>query len=426
MRCSHCNMENPSDSRFCGNCGRPLETEDFGASGGNGQTQEGRVEERKPVKRTGKRIWVVTAGVVLILAAAVAVFLILGSRRDAKEMEDLLAKGDQYLEELDYKEAEDQYLESISIDPKKEEPYLRLAEIYVQQNQPQKAVKILEEGRKNTESDVIQEKYTLYSYVDEVLIPEKGECQEGEYLCKYNYTKNYMGLESVHSQKGVLTSRIRDFDGDGAKELLVLLLVNGEELDDEGLQYVSEGELVNGIIVQMYEMEAGEVVLKDEFQGLCPVLGYGDEESDGVFLQESEGTIYICGSLHQLVNTYADGSSIQSFVMTYEDGAFVRQTGSEELSVGSDFYEERESAWEMADFLEGIGLPGEAAQIRESYMRKFDFVDEVDDMLVRITGENDGTIDREAFFRTGSRYPEYLGNVIVRLQTTWEPALEEE
>ncbi|HIW83262.1 MAG TPA: tetratricopeptide repeat protein, partial [Candidatus Dorea gallistercoris] len=245
MRCSHCNMENLSDSRFCGNCGRPLETEDFGASGGNGQTQEGRVEERKPVKRTGKRIWVVTAGVVLILAAAVAVFLILGSRRDAKEMEDLLAKGDQYLEELDYKEAEDQYLESISIDPKKEEPYLRLAEIYVQQNQPQKAVKILEEGRKNTESDMIREKYTLYSYVDEVLIPEKGECQEGEYLCKYNYTKNYMGLESVHSQKGVLTSRIRDFDGDGAEELLVLLLVNGEELDDEGLQYVSEGELVN-------------------------------------------------------------------------------------------------------------------------------------------------------------------------------------
>ena len=82
-----------------------------------------------------------TAGVVLILAAAVAVFLLLGSRRDAKKMEDLLAKGDQYLEELDYKEAEDQYLESISIDPKKEEPYLRLAEIYVQQNQPQKAVK---------------------------------------------------------------------------------------------------------------------------------------------------------------------------------------------------------------------------------------------------------------------------------------------
>lgn len=418
MRCRHCNMENPEGAAFCGGCGRPLEPGYIPGAGN--------AERKTPVKKSRKGLWIGLACGVVAIAVIVAVLVVVLPQRKEKEMEDLLARGDQYLEELDYEAAEAQYLEAIAVDPKQEEPYLKLAEIYTRQNQPKKAAKILKKGQEQTESPVIEKKYSLYSYVDEVLIPEEGQCQEGEYTCSYKRTMNGISLEAVDSQRGVLTSRIRDFDGDGEEELLVLLLKSGEDLEDTGLWYVSQGEHVNGILMQMYELEQGEVVLKDEFPALCPVLGYGDEESVGIFLQESQGTLYICGSLHQYVYTYADGSAVESFIVTYEDGKFVRKAGQYPVTVGSDFYEVREDALELADLAEEIGLPKDAAKIRETYMAMFEFVDEVDDMLLRITGANDGTRDQDAFFESGGQNPEYLGKVIVSLQLSWEGAESEE
>lgn len=193
------------------------------------------------MKKSRKGLWIGLACGVVAIAVIVAVLVVVLPQRKEKEMEDLLARGDQYLEELDYEAAEAQYLEAIAVDPKQEEPYLKLAEIYTRQNQPKKAAKILKKGQEQTESPVIEKKYSLYSYVDEVLIPEEGQCQEGEYTCSYKRTMNGISLEAVDSQRGVLTSRIRDFDGDGEEELLVLLLKSGEDLEDTGLWYVSQG-----------------------------------------------------------------------------------------------------------------------------------------------------------------------------------------
>lgn len=416
MRCSHCNMDNPPGSRFCGNCGRPLK-----ADGDQALRESGRAEEKGHRKGPGKGVWIGAICIILVIAAAAVGFLIFGSGKNAKEMDQLLAKGDQYLEELDYEEAEAQYLEAIAVDPKEEEPYLKLAELYTKQNQPGKAAKILEEGKKNTESEAITERYTLYSYVDQALIPKIGACREGEYICGYKHVNGFVGVDGVHDQKGVLTSRIRDFDGDGEEELLVLVLDNEADLDETSLGYVSEGEKVNQMLLQMYELEEEEVILKDEYQGLCPVLGYGDEESSGVFLKEKDGRLYICGSLHQMMRvSYSGGNAVQLFVLIYDGEEFVFQAGQREVTVGTDFEGERESAMETADFLEEIGLPKEAAQIRESYIEKFDFADEMDDVLLRITGEEDGNSDRDAFWDSGGRNLEYLGNVVIRLRMTWE------
>ena len=91
----------------------------------------------------------------------------------------------------------------------------------------------------------------------------------------------------------------------------MLVLDNEADLDETSLGYVSEGEKVNQMLLQMYELEEEEVILKDEYQGLCPVLGYGDEESSGVFLKEKDGRLYICGSLHQMMRvSYSGGNAV--------------------------------------------------------------------------------------------------------------------
>lgn len=414
MRCRNCNTENPQGARFCGRCGQPLGDGYEQGSQGQRDLSASFTAGGQAGKRRGKALWIGIGGVLLLLAAAAALLLVLGPRRDAKEMEQLLARGDRYLEEMDYDEAAAQYQEAIVVDPKREEPYLKLAEIYTKQNQPEKAAKILEEGKRNTRSQKIEEKYSLYSYVDDVLIPEIGQCQEGEYICDYLRTESYIGVDSVHSQKGVLTSRILDFDGDGKEELLVLILKNDKEYP------YSEEIRQNEIYIQMYEQIENEIVLQDEYGGLGPVLGYGDRESDGVFLKENQGKIYLCASTSSTAYTYADGVTYQSCVLSYEEGAFVFHSGQREVTAGSDFAEKRAEARSMADFLEGIGLPMEAAQIRESYIEVFAFTDDVDDMLLRITGENDGSGDIDRFYAANGADPEYLGKVVLSLQLTWE------
>ena len=68
----------------------------------------------------------------------------------------------------------------------------------------------------------------------------------------------------------------------------------------------------------MYAEENGSIELKDTYGGLCPVLGYGDEENDGIFLKESNQKIYICGSTWNTIKNYATGIVAQSFMLTYE------------------------------------------------------------------------------------------------------------
>lgn len=69
----------------------------------------------------------------------------------------------------------------------------------------------------------------------------------------------------------------------------------------------------NEVDLQMYEMEDGELKLQATYEGLIPVLGYGDKEDDGIFLKKSDDTIYICGSCVNDVYMYANGTLIKSF-----------------------------------------------------------------------------------------------------------------
>ena len=445
MYCPECGKYNEENARFCRFCGTRLE-ENTGEQmmpqgavlpepevqpGQNAQYyQNMRPGWEQPgvgstdngvVKKRGKKIWLILAAVLVIGAAiAAAVFLWILPQQREKNYKAHISDGNRYLEEMDYEKAEDSYLAAIEIEPKEPEPYLKLADIYEAQNEPEKVADILKQGVENTDSPEIREKYDLYTYVQDVLIPKEGQVKEGEYTCAYiNQTMGgsvWTATNPVHSEKGILTSRIRDFDKDGKEELLVLSMNNEAEVETYTLTDQNE------VILRMYEYRDEEVVLSDEMIALSPVFGAGDSECSGIFLHEYDGQIYICGSLRQDSYIIADGIKCYSFVSVYNGESFEKQAGTDDLVLGSEFSGEEQDAQEMADFLDGIGLPGEAEQIRDSWLRCFEFTDDVE-MLMLIIGENDMDIYPSDYWDTLDT--DLLGKVTLTLKLTWDDAQSE-
>lgn len=113
-----------------------------------------------------------------------------------------------------------------------------------------------------------------------------------------------------------------------------------------------------------------EIVLKDEYKALYPVIGAGDEEDDGIFLKKHGGNIYLCGSSYAIADIYADGATISSFILTYEEGAFVQQAGTEEPISGSEFYW-YSGYWDMAMMMDELDMTEDAAQVRRDHMPRF-------------------------------------------------------
>lgn len=418
MYCTKCGKQNKENARFCAFCGAPLKP-DGNAGNRNTARQDAaqKGEEKKKNERSKKLLLITLSILIIFVAAAVTIMAFLLPRQREKKYRVELSDGNRYLEELDYEKAETSYLAAIAVEPKEEEPYLRLAEIYNVQGEPEKAVEILRQGVDATAGNEVREKYDLYTYVDRVLVPELGQCEEGEYTSKYVRTSTYVGVEPIHSQKGVLTSRIRDFDNDGNEELMVLVMTNNEQVNP----YTDKNR--NVVYLRMYESVEGEIVLKSEFMALYPVMGSATLENSGIFLQEYDGKTYICGTTYNLNYMTADGSSFNSFVFLYSGEKFEKMAGTDATVGGSEFRREEQNAYEMADYLDTIGLTNEAQQIRKSWMRRFDFSDPSEEMILHITGDSDGSADLDKFYDTMD--PEYLGTVIFHLQTTWDNAPEE-
>lgn len=212
MYCEKCGHEMKNGR--CPNCGFPV-----------GEPQW---EEQKSKKKSGKKIGIIILSVVIVLifaAAILAAIFWLKKENTQKKFDTHIEKGQKYLEEMDYEKAADNYLAAIDIDPKAEDPYMKLADLYLEIDQPENAAIVLKKGVKNTGSRAMKNRYDLYTYVDQNLIPEEGQCEEGEYECDYYEGTGYwasVSLESNHSQKGVMNWKIMDFDGDGEEELLVI------------------------------------------------------------------------------------------------------------------------------------------------------------------------------------------------------------
>ncbi len=95
----------------------------------------------------------------IVVATIVAIALIVPNSVRAKEIQEQLSLGNKYLSELNYEQAEAIYLAILEIDPKCEEAYIGLANVYIATEQYEKAEEILRKAEEQLgETEAIKEK----------------------------------------------------------------------------------------------------------------------------------------------------------------------------------------------------------------------------------------------------------------------------
>lgn len=366
MKCKKCGFDNKEGALYCSQCGSKIESS--------------KIENIKK-----NRIFMIVGIVVVVIAVALAIYFIFIDQEPKKSDYDLaLEDADTYIEDMDYQKAEDAYLQAIDIDPKQVEPYQKLSNLYMSQNDYPKVVEILKKADENTDDETIKIKHSLATYVQDVLIPDIGQVSEGNYKASYVHITNPYNafeIDSIHDLAGVLTSRIMDFDNDGQDELLVLTLDN----------LVPDFDYTrNQITINIYEESDGNVSLSDSLTLEQFVLGIGDLENTGIFIQEHDDQIYICGTLYNLFYNYSDGYSHETFILQYKENKLAKQLYKYE-SASIPTAQDNETA----DAFKNIGLISDAAIVKETNYEYFNFTDQVSDVLLKITGKTNLDSNRQ-------------------------------
>lgn len=366
MKCKKCGFDNKDGALYCGQCGSKIKSS--------------KIENIKK-----NRIFMIAGIVVVVIAIALAIYFIFINQEPKKSNYDLaLEDADTYIEDMDYQKAEDAYLQAIDIDPKQVEPYQKLSNLYMSQNDYPKVVEILKKADENTDDETIKIKYSLATYVQDVLIPQIGQVSEGNYKASYVHITNPYNafeIDSIHDLAGILTSRIMDFDNDGQDELLVLTLDN----------LVPDFDYTrNQITINIYEESDSNVSLSDSLTLEQFVLGIGDLENTGIFIQEHDDQIYICGTLYNLFYNYSDGYSHETFILQYKENKLAKQLYKYE-SASIPTAQDNETA----DAFKNIGLTSDAAIVKETNYEYFNFTDQVSDVLLKITGKTNLDSNRQ-------------------------------
>lgn len=318
MFCEKCGKENSNQSKFCSSCGAPLKV----------RGQEGQIETEKKHKAVVK-ILLLIAGLAFILV--VGIFGFKGYKE--KQYKDILAQADRYLKDMDYEKAKDSYLKALEIEPNDAKSYLKLGDIYAEENNLEDANKNYEKAieidadsdeayagiigvqMKSGEIDEIpeivedalkglpEEKQSLFSDINKIYTDYKRYQSYKEIVEQYSSKEcGYRYLDSRIVTGGYCFSKLVDFDGDGAEELV--LSYTGSEYD-----MVNLSNTIDDYIVEVWTFIDGKSELL--FSGE-PFSFNGDGRS--IVLVENEGKIYL--------KTGETDADLHSVYYGYEGGEF--------------------------------------------------------------------------------------------------------
>lgn len=244
MRCSKCGTENKNHAKYCKRCGTSL--------------------QRNVLAQKKKKY--ILGAVLLLLAAAIviaALTLYTGQKKQS-EYNGKLETAQKYLEELEYEKAEANYLEAIAIEPKKQDAYLQLSDVYTVQKKYDRAIDVLKQGKREVQNQKVFDR-KIKTIQDREKISETETQQYAAYykLC-LEYQKQYgagkltredpLDFGEVPYLKGLCIIQPIDFNGDGNQELM-LAYTNTDSMGYTSYEYEIWGW--NGkTIEKIHEAEA--------------------------------------------------------------------------------------------------------------------------------------------------------------------------
>lgn len=290
MYCPECGKQNKENARFCRFCGTRI-----GENTGTDTTRFDFVKKRK------WKIWMLIIAILLLLVAAgISIAFILKEQNAKQQIEGFLAEGNRYLEELDYEKAEDFYLRAIDIAPKEKEPYLRLAELYLEKGDIESARDIIRQAQDNVadsdkeEFESLEKDYeNLVSYT--WIVEPKIEADDIYYLRDHDecsYSSNELERQKFSDyaviRQGDKVGLIRN-DGTMAGEVVY---------DD--IYVTASISLENPYILRV--QSDTENYYLDETAGILE----REEGGDGPDIAGIGGIFYFCGQLYNIKETYED------------------------------------------------------------------------------------------------------------------------
>lgn len=108
-------------------------------------------------KKSHKKLILIIVAIACILCAALTTVILVRGNSKAKKLEKQLELGEKYLDELEYERAIAAYEEAIEIESNCVDAYLAMAEIYVEMDDYESALEVLEDGYDATESEDIED-----------------------------------------------------------------------------------------------------------------------------------------------------------------------------------------------------------------------------------------------------------------------------
>lgn len=213
--CPVCGAKNPEDNRFCEACGCELKPEEMMSA-----KESPDEPSTKSLSKKKKLLIGVILGALIVAAGVVGIVKYLESKTSA-EYNAKLSEADNYLEEQEYDKAETAYLEAIEIEPKKEQAYLQVADVYVTQKRYEDAEQILQKGQDQAGGKKIRKKlkqvqpYGLYDdYLNDTIVPDIG-------LADIDKRTNISQINT-----GLVSAEICDFNKDDIPDMLTVAYSN--------------------------------------------------------------------------------------------------------------------------------------------------------------------------------------------------------
>lgn len=320
MYCPNCGSYNDDNAAFCGSCGQRLPQTD--PAGSNPDAPDGEPYTEMPAqaadtggdlhppmqeKKRGKKIGPIIAAVLVIaVAAAAVIFLWILPHQQEKRYTALLDEGNRYLEEMDYEKAEDMFLKAIDIEQKKSEPYVKLADLYLDTGEREKAKDIIAEAK---EALPAEERKAV-----EALEEERKDELDGEGTVYVWTVDPEIEADDIYYLKET-DAKAQPYNEMERQMFTDYAVI--KQGDSYGLINM-DGELLGGMDYEEITSGSGYYLLKSKESVYLPEY---DWPMDSFYLYDNEilpaigiegdvygfkGAFYYCGGLHNIFDAYGE------------------------------------------------------------------------------------------------------------------------